>query len=159
MDTTDLIALISLIVSIISTIGLFYQHSQALSDFVYINPSRRKSLRGNWIGSFVQDNKIDGNSLTGEIRLTLQVGRKKIKGVAIVNQHYFKNSVTLLLTGGYRDERFVSLSYKNQKKSVIQFGHMLLELIPNGKKLKGRVLGFGHESEQIVIAELNLQRD
>lgn len=159
MDTSTLITVISTVITIISILIATYQVYQNSKDYINFSSKRRKAIEGKWAGTYSQNNKISDTHVEGEFAVDLKIRGKRVIGIIDVKTPSLSvEDRILIVEGGFRDERFLSLSYKNKQGEIMQFGYMMFELSPNGKNLKGKFLGFGPESEQVISGDTILKK-
>ncbi|MGB4847027.1 MAG: hypothetical protein WBP41_03865 [Saprospiraceae bacterium] len=154
---STLITLSSVTVTVISVLIALYQIANYSADYVNIGSKRKKALKGNWFGKFKQHNLINGSELSGDMKLTLNSKRKLITGDIDLFQQYFNKHDFLIVKGGMRNERYLILQYRNLNDNIIQFGFMFLEFSSNCKRLSGKIVGYGPESEKIVSADVQFE--
>jgi hypothetical protein len=121
-----------------------------------ITSSCRKAIEGNWKLTCIHEIKGEGipDGFTGV--LSFEAGQKIVKG-KIAYENYKRGPTVLKLKGGFYNDRFLKLEYENEVYRIIQFGVIILELSANGSTLRGRLLGYGPESEMLVTAKITAE--
>jgi hypothetical protein len=136
-----------------------------------INISNPNSIVGIWKGKVSQ--VMFGQDV--EILITmdlLEVG-DKIAGTASLDVSNIKlkdeagnllvlEPATLDIEGGYYENRFLQLNYKNPNESL-QFGYIVIDLYENSIKaddhfIKGLLIGYGPRSKKIINGEIILKK-
>ena len=124
------------------------------------NDEHRGAISGNWKG-IIRDHRgpderkedflfevsltVQGNKVTGYSRLEVQNLDPDI-------------GVNYTLSGSVQYRRFLKLDYQCKDPGWIQFGHLLLEIEPTGKKMEGKLVGFGPTSRTIVTADVWIEK-
>jgi len=114
-----------------------------------IADARKKALSKSWKGSFTQGGK------SYSINLHLKAKRKRIIG----SGEYTDGSVQVKIAvqgGFYRDDH-LHLGYRNTDKSIFQHGLFILHVPNDPKKLTGKFVGIGRDTNQIVGGDLTLE--
>lgn len=142
---------------IVPFIVLFLEKYAGNKIYIRINSNRKKRLEGKWTGIYTGLPGDKVNTTESTFELTFRVGRRKIIGKGVVRGEKFNDSNNrLYFEGGFRNDRFLILNYDNHE--VLQFGTMIFELKPTNDKLAGKLVGFGHHSETIVLGDIILQK-
>jgi hypothetical protein len=84
------------------------------------------------------------------------VGRRKISGTGTLRG---KERKDMLFEGGYKNDRFLELHYRNEDEGVIQFGTLIFELSDEGSILIGKFLGFGPKYRKLVAGSVEMKKD
>jgi hypothetical protein len=129
---------------------LIWKKISKYRHYVLVTESRRRQLEGRWSGKALQ-----AETGSYEFDIILQAGRKKISGSGTLKG---PRRMYILFEGGYRNDRFLELMYRNEKDEVIQFGTLIFELHPESSKLKGRFVGYGPLSEKLVSGEVEMEK-
>ena len=158
MEFSNQITVFSSIVTGISIVIAGLQISQDSKSFLKVRGTRKKAWEGKWIGKFQQHNKVDNNELTGDIMLNIRIKRRTVIGTAEIHHFHFQTWNTLLFKGGFKTERFLSIEYTNKIGGILQFGHAMLELSGTGEQIKGKIMGYGPQSGEIVSVDICLKR-
>ena len=90
--------------------------------------------------------------------MELNVGRKKVIGSGTINGGNNMGMMSVILEGGYRNDRFLKMDYHNKDTDIIQFGTFILELSEDKLTLKGNFLGYGPYSKKIVDGTVELTK-
>ena len=156
MDYNLLINIFSLIITSISIGVAFYQIQESYKDFIFSTKLRNEALKGEWVGSYNQTNLIEGE-MTFIFKKVKRIKKGEIlyKPHNLANINYYQK---LSFTGGFKDNRYISLTYISSDNSKIQFGNFILELSSTGKELKGKFVGFGDESNAVISGDVLLKK-
>ena len=147
-----------------------------------ISDQRRQTLEGRWEGTGTQIlTKDDRMRLETEnqikkfpAHLSLSVNGRTINGTLdITNLEYPKKpkskpvnandssdpivmvhkEISYNLSGNMVANNFLRLDYVSRDPAVIEFGTLLLRLLPTGGKLEGKYVSFGPLTERLVSGE------
>jgi|SRR5262245_3883744 len=157
MQLSTIIAILGAVCTLASPIiALLVKEKRQNRLLETITSSRRKAIEGNWKITCIQEIKGEGvpDGFTGT--LSFEAGQKIVKG-KIAYEHYKRGPAVLNLKGGFYNDRFLKLEYENEIYRVIQFGVIILELSANGSTLRGRLLGFGADSEMLVTGKITAE--
>lgn len=123
---------------------------------------RMRYLKGTWIGTYNQERGPDGEPIKGSpIEITLRVTEKRITGDACLKGKRRDDSTFELkvdLWGSFLHNRFLQLDYKVEDSCVIAFGGIILEVPNNPKTIKGRYVGLGAFSGEIIHGDIVLEK-
>ena len=92
----------------------------------------------------------------------LTTERQNLIGTAIIDNIIPYAGVTelnLKLNGVVSHERFVQLNYTSENPMMIQFGAMLCELDDTGRKMSGKLIGYGSISRKIISGSLEFRKE
>lgn len=161
IDYSLVITVLSVLITLISIFVALYQVYDGKKEFLQITKGRAMAIEGEWKGSFKQDNLIEGNELVGYMNLRFEVKGKMIQGKGIyggvfTESESYEESITL--SGGFKHSRFLVMDYKNINKTKTHFGYYILELSSEGNHLLGKLIAFGHKSETIISADIDLAK-
>lgn len=121
---------------------------------------RRQALDGVWEG------QIDLRPYpAARIELRLTVNKNDINGEAVYSFSPSWWQVwrgggkrEVLISGSFRENRFVELNYKSKDETAIHFGSILLELRGDGRTLEGRWMGYSSTTEEPACGGIYLSR-
>ena len=120
-----------------------------------INSDRKKAISKKWSGSFTQV-QSDSTVLAFSITFTLKAKRKFITGTGAYSGENEK--VQIELAGGFYRDDYLHLNYKNKDKAVFQHGLIILHWPNNPTTLKGKFIGIGRDSNEIVSGNVELKK-
>lgn len=126
-----------------------------------IKGQRKKGLPGKWHGTFHQPVGPYNEPINGVIRLDLRLGIRKVLGSGSFSAEVKpgrEEFTDIDVTGGFRGDRFLLLTYENTQVDKNHFGTFLLEYSSNGDKLTGEFLGWGVHEDKPVHGTLSLAR-
>lgn len=161
-EITIRISLVILGAVVSGMVGATFRKLWDERDLLVIEAGRKEALTGAWNGHFEQNLGPGGETpLHGSILLELvRPTRKLVKGnatfTAVIDGKHLP--ATIHFEGGFRNDRFAALNYVNMDKATVHFGHFLLELSPDGRKLTGKFLGYGFISETLVEGTVELTK-
>ena len=113
-----------------------------------IADARKKAISKQWNGSFTQGGQ------NYSLSLNLKVKRKLIVGDGQYTESGQK--VSFVVAGGFYRDDHLHLSYKNKDGAVFQHGLIVLHVPNDPKKLTGKFVGIGRDSNQIVGGDIEL---
>jgi hypothetical protein len=176
LDPAIWVALIGISTSLVGGGVKYWTENRGLSD---IDQGRRKRIEGLWDGNGYQEftkeevpklkdlNMTDytklpngGAAIDYPAHLDLQVQGKKIFGELEITAKIGKRHVEkkFKLLGSLADRDYIRLDYKTGETGTIEFGTILVELDPPGKKLKGMFVSFGPITRTIVGGRYEFDR-
>ena len=106
-------------------------------------------INGTWDGKFTQRRGV-----IGETNINLALNSK----LNIVYGEITYGDNKLKCVGGFVQDRYLSLHYKNEVESKLQHGNIILLLGGNNESLTGDFIGVGPSSEKIVIGTIELTK-
>lgn len=116
---------------------------------------RAIALLGNWEGQAKDAPNIpDKTHYTHHDRVHFFWEGGQIRGLLETRVESDKTPNKLLLEVQFHENSYLQLEYRNQDKTIFQFGVIILKLSADGRKLSGRFMGFGWEREDIVFGEV-----
>ena len=165
MDSTIIASIIGAIATIVAVI---------ISPFIVSGIGKRKKekftpistladkqlLYGRWIGvydqksgkeEFQNEHKAiilftpNSEDLSGTIKLSLYGNSEKIVDLYLVN--------TIL------EDRVFKSDYVNKNVKALHFGTILGEVSGNGNEINGKFLGYGIDSERVIVGNIKFIRD
>jgi hypothetical protein len=161
MDQPIVVAVIGGVCTVVSPILTLL--ATRLYDQRFLLPlgeGRRKALDGKWQGTFHQEVGPDGKPLDADYSLQLVTSRKTVKGEG--SSHFElggkKYEPKFFVAGGLIHERFLRFTYDNVDATCLQFGSMVLELLPDGRTLRGRFVAFGQLSQRLIYGSIELTK-
>lgn len=121
-----------------------------------VHTGRRAALTGKWVGETTQDIGDEPHRRPGVLTVTLKSGRRRIDGSG---QHSTSVAATgMVLQGGMIHDKIVSLTYRSEDDGRIQTGTLVCLLGADGKTLRGRYVGYGPYSDNIVSGTVDLKK-
>ena len=121
--------------------------------------NRASALLGNWEGLAKDAPNIpDKTHYTHHDRVHFFWEDDRIKGLLETRVESDKTPNKLLLEVQFHENSYLQLEYRNQDKTIFQFGVIILKLSADGRKLSGRFMGFGWEREDIVFGKVEWHR-
>lgn len=161
MDPEVVAALIAgAAVIIAATINTFSRAPFALGSLQRIPPERKDALRGSWIGVFRQEapKEVFGDGLDVEVTFSFEPRWKTIRGRAEYKSPIRNEYDRVVVKGAFYNDRFLRLEYENELKHVVHFGLFLLELSGGARRLEGRFLGIGRDTQVPVRGTVTLRK-
>lgn len=118
-------------------------------------PPNRLNLLNNktWKGTLKQKHRDDT-----PIEITLEVKGKEVLGKMACDYPYMAKQ-EFDVSGSFHGDRLLRLDYANKDKTTVHFGTLYFELTADGHTLKGSCVGFGIKAEEIVTADVVLNRE
>ena len=151
----------STIITMISIVTTLFANRKRYKT---VAKGRKSTVSGLWVGEYKQVDKLHTRSSynpCATLTLKIKAGRKLIKG----NMELKWDKKTGLnridkakIKGGFIKEEFLEIFFQNSDPKVVQFGNILLELDPLGKRLSGKLQGFGPTRKGIVTGNVNLEQ-
>lgn len=120
-----------------------------------IGGTRLKALTGDWDGSFEQPN------LRGVLQVKLILRGGSVEGSAKLSFELDNRARVLQLKlkgGALFHDRFLKLDYAQDQAGVVQFGALVVELLPDADELHGNYAGFGSLTNKIAGGSVKLRR-
>lgn len=129
--------------------GVFQRHSERL-----------RALVGKWQGTMHQEVGPEGTPFDAPYTLQLTVSGKVVSGTGSSHPTFWgkEYDARFLVRGGFLHERFLRFDFHNADEAIIQFGSMTLALSDDCESLKGRYVGYGDVSKQIVYGTIDLHK-
>ncbi|CAN2044577.1 conserved hypothetical protein [Candidatus Magnetomoraceae bacterium gMMP-13] len=159
MDYSIIIGIFGIIITFVSALlTIWIQYEINLKSYKKI-----EVLDGTWKGKAIQDFEIAGKEISYEVSLIFNLKRKRrVYGTVKVKippeVAAEEDKIYLEFNGGFFKDRFLKIDYRNVNHSVTQFGTMLFELLPSGKQMTGRFVGFGYFSKKIIYGSIDLKQ-
>lgn len=125
------------------------------------NPIRAAAIVGNWRGVISQDpGKLYPDGCEYPVNVELHIQRRSVEGRFDIDLPYQGDTIHLVfsVTGGFHRERFVQLNYLSKDQGAVQFGSVITVLSDSGKKMLGKFVGHGAQSEEIVTGRVALEK-
>jgi len=156
MDTALLTGIIGAIATLVSPIIVLL-----LKNYFANRPFQKlkgRNILGKWTGKILQE--FENTEISYNVIFHLQNKGRQLCGEVLVEaSKEAKDEVHhLVIKGGLFENRFVKIEYKNKDKNVLQFGIMLMELMPTGNHLIGRFTGFGHITRRVIYGSIELKK-
>jgi len=125
-----------------------------------ITKARGLALTGKWRGTLTQEASSKDGPMEGELEFDLRCGRRTVRGSGVLWRSFdgHERAISFGLKGGFLFERFLRMEYGNDKGHVVQFGSVVTELVSEGDRLRGRFVGYGSMSEDIVSGTISLTK-
>lgn len=150
METAVLVGITGAICTLVSpVIALVIKEQLDKRPLMKLSPNRRKALEGTWSATVSQELRATNTPEIWSARIQVNVSRKTVSG-RFTFDHPKRGTTTLLMKGGFYNERFLKMEYYNESPHIVQFGIFILELSSDALSLRGRFLGFGADSEMLV---------
>jgi hypothetical protein len=116
------------------------------------NPERSKVINGDWSGTSSQTNGVKS-----ELQMTFKIHGRVVKGKGTVI--WDGKKLPLNLIGGFINDEILKIDYISTDQAIKNFGTTFLKLSGMANELNGGGVGFGSESEKIIIAEITLTKN
>jgi hypothetical protein len=156
---------------IVSIVGLLTAVAGLLKAYLDVKPlvalrrSRETALTGAWSGRILEPNHPLGY-YAGTVAMRLETSGSRVTGKARVVisrdktfEHQASNvTIELSIKGGFARESILRLDYANSDHSVMQFGTMYLRLDGTGRRLIGRLAGYGNLAEDVIHGDVSLDK-
>jgi hypothetical protein len=162
MDPGIVVAVIGGVFGIVTPLIMYFvTKADKEKGFLPVSEGRRKALDGKWQGTFHQEIGPDGQPLEAGYFLKLVTSRKTVKGEG--SSHFRLGGkqceTRVSIVGGLIHERFLRFTFDNVDETTLQFGSMVLELLPDGRTLRGRFVAFGQLSQRIIYGTIELAKE
>jgi len=113
----------------------------------------QKAVSKRWEGEFSQV-QADSTTKTFTISFTLEANSKVITGTGEYLE--MNEAVQIEVTGGFYRDDYLQLNYKNKGKTIFIHGLLILHWLNNPTTLKGKFVGVGRESSEIISGNIEL---
>lgn len=157
MQTTIIVAIIGGFCTILSPIlTLLFKSYLENRQFISLSANRRKAIYGLWKGKTIQNRGPQGQPIEAELTLNLMPKKRLVKGEAEVRWQQI--TMRINVEGGFYNDFFIRLNYHSADEAQLNFGVLFLKLSANSKILKGKLIGYGSESEALIDGETVLNK-
>jgi len=157
MNSTLIAAMIGSITTIISPI-LVYLIKRKLDEnrFKHISKERISALTGIWNDIMIHPSENNRTELRLQITCKIQLRGSKIIGLA----EYTYNGVIVAaeMSGWLLDSNYAKLEYWDRNPHIIRHGTVMTKLSSDGTTLKGRMLGYAAEFEDLLTGTFELKK-
>ena len=122
---------------------------------------RAHLFAGTWMGTYHQAEGPEGVPVDGSVQLVFEKPDRILTGIGTLA---FKRSdgtvfnLNIKFHGGFLHNRFLKLEYENVDTGAVQFGTFVAELSPDGRRISGKYVGYGAQSERIVTGTATISR-
>jgi hypothetical protein len=158
-DLAILIGVLGIIATLSSPLIAHYLFERSKSrDFVKIPLNRKNALEGLWVGSIDQKNGFYKGSYP--FKMNLKINKKKIIGILMIDAEV-KGKIykaEFQCVGGFQNDRFLKLDYKNEDLTKYHFGSIILEMTDTADQLIGAGVGYGPWSKKAVYGTYELHK-
>jgi hypothetical protein len=144
------------IVAAVSTAAVKHWLEQRQSIFKALPPKRRDAISGSWVGVVYQAEGPYGPPIEFDIELHLNTDGTKVEGDGLFE--WEGRSTTLLITGGYVDDYYLKLEYKDADYSILRYGTIFFQISPDVRKITGRFLGYAAEREGLIYGKIEMSK-
>jgi hypothetical protein len=157
MEATILVGIIGAICTLVSpVIALIIKEQMNKRPLIKLSVNRQKALEGTWRANICQELRAKNAPEKFSASLQIEINRKTVSGRFAYDSKRGPN--TLLMKGGFHNDRFLKMEYYNESPHIVQFGLFILELSSDALLLQGRFLGFGAESEIFVAGTITAKK-
>lgn len=148
---TALIGAAGAIAGSVSTTVIKHWLEQKQSIFKKLPPSRRGAISGHWNGKVYQAEGPYGPPIEFDIEFHLDTDGTKVEGEGFFE--WEGRPIKLLISGGYIDDYYVKLEYKDADYTVLRYGTIFFQISPDAKKLDGKFLGYAAERGGLIYGD------
>jgi hypothetical protein len=157
MDSTLIAGIIGGVSTITAVVIPIAQKHFETKTLFPISTDRRNILQGKWTGTVNQHiDKNTFNTISVELNIKINIKQRKIYGTGIINALQIYH---VSLDGSFRNDRFLKMDYQNIDSSIVQFGSFVFHLSDDSKQLKGRFVGYGHISKDIISGSCQFNKN
>jgi hypothetical protein len=159
MEITIITAIIggaSAIIGSVSTVAVKHWLERRQSIFKNLPPRRRDAISVHWDGKVYQAEGPEGPPIEFDIELHLNTD-----GTEVTGEGFFEwegKSTTLLISGGYIDDYYLKLEYKDADYLILRYGTIFFQISPNARKIVGRFLGYAAEREGLIYGKIEMSK-
>jgi hypothetical protein len=138
MEITIITAIIggaSAIIGSVSTVAVKHWLERRKSIFKNLPPRRRDAISGHWNGKVYQAEGPDGPPIEFDIELHLNTD-----GTEVTGEGFFEwegKPTTLLISGGYIDDYYLKLEYKDADYQILRYGTFFFKSLLTRERLWG----------------------
>lgn len=122
--------------------------------FKSIPHQRRAQLAGSWRGTTHQARGPSGEPIEVELITDISVSWRRVTTSTRMRGGGIE--LKSKAEGGFIWGDYLVAHYKNVNPALVNFGTVLLRLSSDGKRLNGRMVGYGARSEALVHGEVEL---
>jgi len=154
--TGTIIGAASAIIGSLLTVVVKHWLEQKQSIFKDLPPRRRDAISGHWDGRVYQAEGPSGPPIEFDVEIRLNTDGMKVEG-----EGYFEwegRATKVLITGGYIDDYYLKLEYKDADYRILRYGTFLLQISPDVRRIVGRFLGYAAEKEGLIYGKIELLR-
>jgi hypothetical protein len=153
MSSSVITALIAALATIVAAIIPRVLDNLRYAPLVH---KRQNQLKGSWRGTTTQSYETGNKQIVVELTIEMRSTWRKVSMDALVKGG--GTELKVRADGGFIWGDYIKLDYESKDPAIKNFGSMILHLHANGKSLKGRMIGFGSESEQLVHGSVVLEK-
>lgn len=67
-------------------------------------------------------------------------------------------TTAIIGSGYFINDSFIRLEYRNENRSIIQFGNAIVHLSGNGRTICGHLAGYSHSFETLVWSDVTINK-
>lgn len=138
----------------VSTAVIRHWLEQRQSIYKSLPPRRRDAISGHWNGRVYQAEGPYGPPIEFDIEFHLNTDGTKIEGEGFFE--WEARSIKLLIEGGYIDDYYIKLEYKDADYTVLRYGTIFFQISPDAKKLAGKFLGYAAEKGGLIYGNMEM---
>lgn len=153
MNSSVITALIAALATIVAAIIPKILENLRYTPLIH---KRQNQLKGSWRGTTTQSYETGDKQIVVELSIEMRSTWRKVSIDALVKGG--GTELKIRANGGFIWGDYLKLDYESKDPAIANFGSMFLRLHANGKSLKGRMIGFGSESEQLVHGLVILEK-
>jgi hypothetical protein len=125
-----------------------------------ISKARNRMLKGRWEGV---SRPIDAPpGVPSEVPITFEFTPgwwRTVRAESCFTSHDAgRGKVINDYRGGFYQQTYLTLLYRKRDRGVTGFGAAILELSADGRRLEGRILGYGSHIQGLFFAKLTLEK-
>jgi hypothetical protein len=119
-----------------------------------------RAISGRWKGKIRQHQPVEGVPPELPLEISVAVRSNTVVGSGRLGapEHGPDVQGEFTLNGVIHYARFLQVNYVVKDPGRIQFGCVMLEIDPRGKKMEGKLVGFGAASQRIVTADAMIEK-
>jgi hypothetical protein len=126
------------------------------SIFKNLPPARRDAISAHWVGNVDQEKGPKGESIEFPIEFYLSTNGTEVKGTG----HFeWEDRLTeLLILGGYIDDYYLKLEYKDADPMILRYGTIIFEISPDASTIEGWFVGYAAEMKGLIHGEIKMRK-
>ncbi len=161
MEAPIIAAIIASVTAIVAPVVTFVATKYIESlRFKRLAGNRRHAITGKWRGIVSEDKGAKTKPIDLEISFELRASARTITGtceIAFVWEGSPQRA-QFDVTGGFRHDRFLELSFTSQGHELVAFGSILIELDLLGQRMSGKCVGFSPRRAEIIKGTVDVTK-
>jgi hypothetical protein len=127
---------------------------QRQSIYKSLPPRRREAISGRWVGKVYQAEGPYGPPIEFDMEFDLNTDGTKIEGEGLFE--WEGKQITLEISGGYIDDYYLKLEYKDADYKVLRYGTFFFQISPDAQKLGGKFVGYAAEKGGLIYGDIEM---